>query len=521
MPDALDVGGREIDVVRAALEGDYEILEELGRGGMAVVYRARERELDRDVAVKVLPLPLAFDAELVERFQREAKTAAQLEHPNIIPIYRVGRAGRVTYFVMKYLRGDSLAGLLRARGRLPAPELRRILIETASALGYAARRGVVHRDVKPDNIMLDEDGRCVVTDFGIARSASDSTLTATGVSLGTPRYMSPEQARAKGVDGRSDIYSLGVVGYQCLAGDVPFDADDPVAILMSHVGTPVPRPVLETPEERELFAVIERMMAKRPEERFQSADELIAALGGERTRTGRGAAYVAPRSGGTAYPAPDAGPRPSAALDGALDAAVDAGIQLVRRQRPKIAAGVAAAIRFADAQRPLVLARARAASAIGRRSWRAIVAVLALLAGIYAVRRTVLAHRSRCPRVAVAGDSAAPSSAFSVLVDAVGARESGDDLDVYYDVCGLERGTGFRTRVAVVKNESGLRRLLGHSVDPVTARFDESADGVATRLHHTLELGDVPPGSYSLSVVVTDERGRRRERGVEFVVRER
>src|SRR5437773_2841646 len=162
----------EITNVRSALEADYEVLEELGRGGMAVVYRARERELDREVAIKVLPPALAFDSEFVDRFQREARTAGQLEHPHIVPIYRVGRKEQVIYFVMKFLRGQSLSAVLRERGKLDVGEVRRILIETVGALGYAAKRGVVHRDIKPDNILLDAEGRCVVTDFGIAKTSS-------------------------------------------------------------------------------------------------------------------------------------------------------------------------------------------------------------------------------------------------------------------------------------------------------------------------------------------------------------
>ena len=156
----------ELGLVRDALKEEYELLEELGRGGMAIVYRARDRQLEREVAIKVLPFSLAFDSEFVERFQREARTAAQLEHPNIIPIYRVGKAGRITYFVMKLLRGTSLSRMLSERKRVPPADIRRILVETGNALGYAARRGIVHRDIKPENIMFDEFGKCVVTDFG-------------------------------------------------------------------------------------------------------------------------------------------------------------------------------------------------------------------------------------------------------------------------------------------------------------------------------------------------------------------
>ncbi|MDQ4079398.1 MAG: serine/threonine protein kinase, partial [Gemmatimonadota bacterium] len=221
----------DLAIVQAALADDYEIVGELGRGGMAIVLRGRERALDREVAIKVLPLSHSFDAEFIERFQQEARTAAKLEHPHIVPIYRVGRTGRVIYFVMKYLRGDSVSGMLRERGTLAPAEIRRLLREVGGALRYASDRGVVHRDIKPDNIMLDESGHFIVTDFGIAKSASGQRMTATGMSLGTPRYMSPEQARGKELDGRSDIYSLGVVAYECLAGRVPFDATENHAIL--------------------------------------------------------------------------------------------------------------------------------------------------------------------------------------------------------------------------------------------------------------------------------------------------
>jgi serine/threonine protein kinase len=271
----------ETDLVREALAAEYEIIEELGRGGMAMVYRARDRHLEREVAIKVLPFSLAFDSEFVERFQREARTAAQLEHPNIIPIYRVGRSGRVIYFVMKFLRGGSVATVLGERRKLMPPEIRRLLLEAGSALGYAAQRGIVHRDIKPDNIMFDEFGQCVLTDFGIAKAASGQRLTGTGMSIGTPHYMSPEQARAQSIDGRSDIYSLGVVAYQALAGTVPYDGEDSFSIGYKHITEPVPTPQLITADERRLFEVVKRMLMKDPADRFQSCEELVASLQGQ------------------------------------------------------------------------------------------------------------------------------------------------------------------------------------------------------------------------------------------------
>jgi serine/threonine protein kinase len=272
---------QELDLVREALAAEYEIIEELGRGGMAMVYRAKDRQLEREVAVKVLPFSLAFDTEFVERFQREARTAAQLEHPNIISIYRVGRSGRVIYFVMKFLRGGSLSSVLGARKKLNPPEIRRLLLEAGSALGYAAQRGIVHRDIKPDNIMFDEFGQSVLTDFGIAKAASGQKLTGTGMSIGTPHYMSPEQARAQPIDGRSDIYSLGVVAYQCLTGSVPYDGEDSFSIGYKHITEPIPTPNLITADERRIFEVIKRMLMKDPFDRYQSCEELVASFRGQ------------------------------------------------------------------------------------------------------------------------------------------------------------------------------------------------------------------------------------------------
>ncbi|OLC04834.1 MAG: hypothetical protein AUH46_03505 [Gemmatimonadetes bacterium 13_1_40CM_70_15] len=268
----------EIDMVREQLKEEYDILDELGRGGMAIVFKARERQLERDVAIKVLPFSLAFDKEFVERFQREARTSAKLEHPSIIPIYRVGKNGRVIYFVMKFLRGKPLSSVLAGRGALPPAEIRKILVDVGRALAYAHRSGIVHRDVKPDNIMFDEHGQAVVTDFGIAKAATGGKLTGTGMAIGTPHYMSPEQARAQNLDGRSDIYSLGVVAYQCLTGQVPFDGEDSFSIGYKHIMEELPTPRLDSMEKRELFEIVKKMMAKAPDERFQTADDLVGVL---------------------------------------------------------------------------------------------------------------------------------------------------------------------------------------------------------------------------------------------------
>jgi serine/threonine protein kinase len=525
----------EFDVVRTALDADYEVLEEIGRGAMAVVYRARERQLNRDVAVKVLPFELLSDAEGVERFQREARTAAQLEHPHIVPIYRVGRSGRVIFFTMKLLSAESLSARLARHGRLPVSEVRRVLSETALALGYAATRGIVHRDVKPDNIMLDGEGRCVVTDFGIARAKGDADLTAAGISIGTPRYMSPEQARGKDVDGRSDIYSLGVVGYHCLTGTVPFSGDDAVGILLDHVQSPVPRPSLTSNEEHSLYAVIERMLAKDPAERFQSTDDLLAAL--EDAGKGIASAPASSRADVDAtavfYPDSDnSGPRSSAALDKALAV----GMQMLREQTPKVKAGIDAGSRFAlthiprmrsagdQVVRTVGATATRATSRVrvlSRRFWFLTAGVAALGLGSWYGGHFALNHRSRCPAVAGTRDidldeamRRPAGSQMSLLVDGIGSNQRGD-LDVYYDVCGLDKGTGFRTRISVARNESGFRRLIG-GVSPVSESFDESASGPATRRHRTLKFEGMPAGTYTVLVSVTDPGGKRQTKDIEF-----
>ena len=270
----------DTEMVKDALKAEYDVLNELGRGGMAIVFKARDRQLDRLVALKVLPFSLAFDSEFVERFQREARTAAKLEHPNIIPIYRVGKTGHVIFFVMKLLRGQSLSSIIEERSAIAPGEIRRLLTETARALGYGHQHDIVHRDIKPDNIMYDELGHAIVTDFGIAKAATGTKLTGTGMSIGTPHYMSPEQARAHPLDGRSDIYSLGVVAYQCLTGKVPFDGEDSFSIGYKHIMEEVPIPPLQTVEQEDLFVIIRRMMAKTPDDRFQDAEQLVEALEG-------------------------------------------------------------------------------------------------------------------------------------------------------------------------------------------------------------------------------------------------
>jgi serine/threonine-protein kinase len=269
--------------VERALSPHYELDTEIGRGGMGVVYRAKDRRLKRTVAIKVLPPELAFRSEIKTRFLREAETAAQLNHPNIVDIYAVDEAEGIVYFVMAYITGDNLAKRLHEHGALSVDETRRTLRDVADALAYAHERGVIHRDIKPDNILIDsQSGRPMVTDFGIARAVTegDSRLTATGIAIGTPTYMSPEQAAGeRAIDGRSDLYSLGIVGYQMLTGEPPFTANSTPAILVKHISerpTPVEQRRADVPQD--LARVVMMLLEKDPAARFPSASAVVTAL---------------------------------------------------------------------------------------------------------------------------------------------------------------------------------------------------------------------------------------------------
>jgi hypothetical protein len=267
-----------------ALGDAYTIEGEVGRGGMGVVYRARDERLQRRVAIKVLPPELAFQKDIRERFTREAQTAARLSHPHIVPIHTVGEGQGLVYFVMGYVDGESVAGRIRRRGKLPVDEARRIMMESADALSAAHALSIIHRDIKPDNILLEGPrGRVMVTDFGIAKalsSTSGATLTGAGVAIGTPAFMSPEQAAGeREIDGRSDVYSLGVVTFQMLTGELPFTAPTVAGILMKQITEPAPDVRTRRPDVPEDLALaVSRCLEKDPENRWPSADALRRGL---------------------------------------------------------------------------------------------------------------------------------------------------------------------------------------------------------------------------------------------------
>jgi len=271
----------QLDSLRQAALGEYEVLAELGHGGMATVYLGHDLALDRKVAIKVLaPALLLMGEGMVERFKREARTAAALSHPHIIPIYAVKESDDVLYFVMKYVRGRALDAVIRDVGPLPIAMAQAILAQVSDALGYAHRHGVIHRDVKSANIMLDEDGWAVVTDFGIAKVVQAEGLTLTGVTVGTPTYMSPEQCDMREVTGASDQYSLGVVAYEMLTGHLPFKGDSTMSVMYAHFNQP-PRPVTELRPDcpPNLGAGVMRMLEKDPSRRWPSMDDVVAVCG--------------------------------------------------------------------------------------------------------------------------------------------------------------------------------------------------------------------------------------------------
>ena len=441
----------ELELVREQLKDEYEILDELGRGGMAIVFKAREKQLEREVAIKVLPFSLAFDKEFVERFQREARTSAKLEHPSIIPIYRVGKSGRVIYFVMKFLRGKPLASVLAARGSLPPAEIRQILVQVARALAYAHKSGIVHRDIKPDNIMFDEHGQAVVTDFGIAKAATGGKLTGTGMSIGTPHYMSPEQARAQQLDGRSDIYSLGVVAYQCLTGSVPFDGEDSFSIGYKHIMEEVPTPPLETYDQRTLFEVIRKMMAKVPDDRFQTSDDLVQALeaGGGFAAVGLATAptRAIPSLAGARIAGAPTTPLPSTPMGARLAASVE--------HHRSVGAGIAL--------------------------WVVVVVVALGAPGLYAYKKGLLFFAR----------AAVPDSVTATLRDTLAQRLLGDTgaSGVAPDTA-VTRPAGEATHPPVAPGTPGRLTLQGL---PAGARV--TLNGQPFR-----GQGDVPPGTYALAV---------------------
>jgi serine/threonine protein kinase len=259
--------------------GSFQIVAPLGEGGMAAVYKAYQPAMERFVALKVLPRHMSTSEEFTARFRREARLVAQLQHPHILPVFDYGESEGYPYIVMPFIVSGTLADILRKQ-RVTLPEARRILSQIGDALAYAHARGMIHRDVKPSNILIDERGNCLLTDFGLARMAeAGEKLTTSGSVMGTPAYMSPEQGMGSGVDQRSDLYSLGVILYEMLTGRVPYTAETPIAVVFKHVQDPLPSARKFNPSLTEsLELVLLKCLAKNPAERYQNAEAFVQAV---------------------------------------------------------------------------------------------------------------------------------------------------------------------------------------------------------------------------------------------------
>jgi eukaryotic-like serine/threonine-protein kinase len=273
----------------AILAGRYEILKLLGEGGMGAVYRAHDRELDRVVALKVIRPELARNAQILQRFKQELILARQITHRNIIRIFDLGQAEGVRFITMEFIEGEDLSCTLARRGKLPAPEAAAIVVQVARGLEAAHEEGVIHRDLKPQNIMIEPSGKASVMDFGIARSVDASQITRTGALMGTPTYMSPEQAQGLKVDSRSDLYSLGIIFYELLTGRPPFLAEKPMATLLRRIHeAPVPPIAVEPAVPKRVNEIVMKMLAMNPEDRYQAAGEIVRDLEAwDAQRTGR------------------------------------------------------------------------------------------------------------------------------------------------------------------------------------------------------------------------------------------
>ena len=279
--------------------GQYRILARVGHGGMGDVYRGYDESLKREVAVKVLPAELARSEDFVRRFHAEAAAAAQIAHPNVVPLFSIGEDAGHHYFAMQYIRGESLAARLALKRRLPVAEALDILQQCLAGLGAAHARGLIHRDIKPGNILLDaETGRAMLVDFGLVRRIDEaSRMTATGVVMGTVDYIAPEQARGLPVDCRADLYAMGIVAYQLLAGRLPFTADTPTAMVFQHAyEKPYPLEEAAPDVPAPLLQIVARLMAKVPAERYQTAAEVLADL--QAMRDGRPLTPFAAPTGG-------------------------------------------------------------------------------------------------------------------------------------------------------------------------------------------------------------------------------
>lgn len=322
-----------IDVPREL--GSYRLTSVLGRGGMGEVWLAFDKHLERDVAIKLMRKELLSNEDATRRFAREARAVARLNHPNIVQVYAFGDEKGITYFVMELVEGETVAQRLKRNRTLQLDEAIGILMQSIEGLGYASERGIIHRDIKPSNLMLTPDGRVKIADFGLAKMVEhDTQMTAAGTAMGSPNYMSPEQARGEEADHRSDIYALGISLYQMLCGGLPFVAHSPVSVLLKHIQEPLPEPDdLRCLNQGAVLDLVKKMTAKSPAARFQTYPELASALSSLQPDKKFGGAHSATASMPVAgpdrdkaeIPAVGAGPQSTAGPDSATVDSVQPG----------------------------------------------------------------------------------------------------------------------------------------------------------------------------------------------------
>ncbi len=445
-----DAGGRD----HPERLGAYRVEGLIGAGGMGVVYRALDEALQRQVAIKTLLPALTADPEFVARFKREAQSAAALNHPNITQIYAIGQEGELPFFAMELIHGTSLDTLTHDRGPLDPQTACGYILQAARGLRHAAQRGLIHRDVKPSNLMLTDEGIVKITDFGLAKTTrSESHLTATGEVLGSPGYISPEQAQGIAIDARSDIYSLGASFYQLLTGKLPFDAPTSVAMILKHLSEPVRSPRALNPNiPYPIASVVQRMMAKRPGERFQDYDALIREID---RAVGAAASGVTSTVAGLNFAASG-----GAAMEGAGPAS----------SRPAVPPLQATSARQGPRARPS--APAAAPVEAERRSGSSLPLLLAAVLGVL-VTLGILKHR----RDASAEVDPSPSHAGMTAGDDASAGRSP-----------IEVGQTFTTRPVGTPEDSAARGA------PLFERLREAAVGRAdlkfvTNDHETLSDG--------------------------------
>ena len=476
-----DDGARELELlIRADTAGEYEILREIGRGGMGVVYLAREIALARDVAMKVLPPDLTYGKGVIGRFRREARTAAALEHPNIVPVYRIAPGGRVFWYTMKYLEGRSLAEVLQERKVLPVAATITILERIADALDYAHHRHVIHRDVKPANVMLEQRGHIVVMDFGIAKEAAAGTMARSESIIGTPYYMSPEQCRGETLTGASDQYSVGVMAYQMLSGRVPFDSKTVVDLLQKHCSEPPPPlAVLQPALPKHVIDAVERAMAKDPTERFPSVITFIRALIGPTTdstvRLPRGWSLRQRFSFGSGQQPASSRPRRDWGVLGGRFLTVAAfalAVGALWRSRDPNAAGPAAHATDSAVGRMASPSTPSSLPSAGASSPRTTAAGSAVPVPVPAPR-TVLPAFPRATRLDA--DRATPRSALLVV------QTIGGWARIYVDGALRREGTAYRDTVTAGEHRVRLEREGYGSLD--TTLFIRSRDTVLVRLN--------------------------------------